>query len=96
MEASVERYVAAYVARRRTERQIARHDAEWDRWVARARLASGIGDDRLAEAARQRALAHGEAAGRLRAAHIQQSLAVSRLEELARADHWRYSAERKS
>ena len=89
MKDSVEQYVAAYVAARRTERLIARHDAEWDRWVARARLAQSMGDDRLAEAARKRALAHGEAAGQLRATHVQQAFAVSQLEELARADRSR-------
>jgi hypothetical protein len=82
MSASVDRYVEAYVAARRIERQIARHEAEWQRWLKRVQLARALGDEYLTEAARQRALAHGDAAARLRMTHVEQHAVLGRLEAL--------------
>src|SRR5205085_12136037 len=62
MKDKIAHYLDAYVAARRTERQITRQEIAWDRWVARVRLAHTLGYERLAAAARQRALLHSEAA----------------------------------
>jgi len=86
MSARVSHYIAAYVAARRTERQIARHETEWNRWAARAQLARTIGDEQLAAVARERALAHGEAAARLRMQHAEQSAVAHHLEALVRRE----------
>ena len=90
MKASIEQYLDAAVAARRIGRQISRQEAAWDRWVARAQLAQTLGDDRLAEAARRRALMHGEAAAWLRTMQAQQDAAVRRLEALVRAERRKY------
>jgi phage shock protein A len=79
MKASIEQYLDAAVAARRTERQISGQEAAWDRWVARAQLAQTLGDERLAEAARRRALMHGEAAAWLRTVQAEQNTSVRRL-----------------
>jgi phage shock protein A len=86
MKTRTKQFLDAYVAARRTERQITRQDAAWGRWVARARLAQQLGDERLAQSARRRALLHGEAAARLRAEYVEQEAAARRLEVLARAE----------
>jgi phage shock protein A len=85
MRASIERYLDAAVAARRTERQINQQEAAWDRWAARARLASALGDERLADAARRRALVHGEAAAWLRTVQAEQDALVRRLEANVKA-----------
>ena len=79
MKADIEQYLDVAVAARRTERQINQQEAAWDRWVARARLADTLGDQHLAEAARQRALLHGEAAAWLRSVQTEQTALVRRL-----------------
>ena len=86
MKDKIAHYLDAYVAARRTERQIARQEIAWDRWVARVRLAHTLGDERLAAAARQRALVHGEAAAQLQALYAEQTATEQRLEQLARAE----------
>ena len=85
MKAKVEPYLEAYVAAQRIARQISHQEAAWHRWVARARLASQLGSEHLAEAARRRALIHGEAAAWLRSLHAEQCADVHRLAALARA-----------
>ena len=79
MRANLERYLDAATAARRTGRQISQQEAAWDRWAARARMASALGDERLAEAARCRALVHGEAAAWLRTVQAEQDALVRRL-----------------
>ena len=86
MKPRIEQYLDTYVAARRTERQIIRQEAAWDRWVKRAALARTLGDEQLAAAARSRALIHGEAAAWLRKVYAEQSAAARRLEALARAE----------
>jgi phage shock protein A len=86
MKDKIAQYLDAYVAARRTERQMARQELAWDRWVARTRLAHTLGAEQLAEAARQRALIHGEAAARLQALYAEQAAAEQLLEQLARAE----------
>lgn len=85
MKAKVQPYLEAYVAAQRIARQIGHQEAAWQRWVARARLASRLGSEHLAEAARRRALIHGEAAAWLRSLHAEQCADVRRLAALARA-----------
>jgi phage shock protein A len=86
MRASIERYLDAAVAVRRTERQITQQEAAWDRWAARARLASALGDERLAGLARRRALVHGEAAAWLRTVQAEQGALVRRLAASVKAE----------
>ena len=86
MKPGVKRYLDAYVAARRLERQAAREDAAWERWAARARLADSLGDEGLAELARRRALLLGEAAVQLRLAQTEQDRTTEQLKALAQAD----------
>ena len=85
MRANIELYLDAAVAARRTGRHISQQEAAWDRWAARARLASALGDERLAEAARHRALLHGEAAAWLRTVQAEQDALVRRLAATVKA-----------
>jgi phage shock protein A len=86
MKASIELYLDAAVAARRTERQISQQEAAWDRWAARARLAHTLGDEQLAAAARRRALLHGEAAAWLRTVQTKQNTLVDRLAARIKAE----------
>ena len=89
MKASIEQYLDASVAARRTERQINQQEAAWDRWVARARLARQLGDERIATAAHRRAFMHGEAAGWLRAVYAEQDALLRQLAGQIRAERRR-------
>jgi phage shock protein A len=86
MKASIEQYLDAAVAARRTERQINQQEAAWDRWVARAQLAQRLGDERLATAAHCRALMHGEAAVWLRAVYAEQGALIRQLADRIRSE----------
>jgi phage shock protein A len=85
-KASIEQYLDAAVAARRTERQISQQEAAWDRWVARAQLAYRLGDERLAAAAHRRALMHGEVAVWLRTVYAEQDAMVRHLADEIRAE----------
>ena len=89
MKAEIERYLDIAVAARRTERQINQQEAAWDRWVARSRLAHRLGDEQLAEAARRRALLHGEAAAWLRTVRTEQAAIVRQLAARLKAERRR-------
>jgi phage shock protein A len=86
MKASIELYLDAAVAARRTERQISQQEAAWNRWVARARLARTLGDEQLAAAARSQALLHGEAVAWLRTVQTKQNTLVHRLAARVKAE----------
>jgi len=90
MKANITQYLDAAVAARRTGRQISQQEAAWDRWVARARLARTLGDERLAEAARLRALLHGEAAAWLRTVQAEQNTIVRQLAAQIKAERRGY------
>lgn len=53
-------YVESFVALRRTERQLARAENDWQRWLRRVALASRLGETDLAAQARRRALRSAE------------------------------------
>jgi phage shock protein A len=89
MKASIERYLDAAVAARRTERQINREEAAWNRWVSRARLARRLGNEQLAAIARRQALIHGEAAAWLRTVRAGQDALVHQLAERIRTERRR-------
>lgn len=55
-------YVAACVAMRRTERQLARAEDAWQCWLRRVELATRLGEADLAAMARRRALRSAELA----------------------------------
>jgi phage shock protein A len=89
MKAEIDRYLDAEVAARRTERQINQQEAAWNRWVARARLAHTLGDEQLADAARRRALLHGEAVAWLRSVRSEQDALVRQLAAQIKAERRR-------
>ena len=90
MKASIEQYLDAAVAARRTERQINQQEAAWDRWVARAQMARRLGDERLATAAHRRAFMHGEAAVWLRTVFAEQDALIHQLADQIRAERRRF------
>jgi hypothetical protein len=79
MKASIEQYLDAAVAARRTERQINQQEAAWDRWVARAPTA-----------AHRRAFMHGEAAVWLRTVFAEQDALIRQLADQIRAERRRF------